>query len=608
MQSIDSTLLIIGQNPKQNFDFNYEVVNSIKELQQKLLVRQFKVIAFSYTYGLTKEFQDTIRNYSKSENLTQYVLYNSEKLSGRDLAMIVDKVPIHSFSSSMDQIEFQNDVIKCLNDYQTKRQNLDFATLVDQRTTELKQWQESLELKVQSRQDHLEELRKKTYFAQVRWDLTKQALMSLLNVKSVSEIEKNLLDVLLPSLDIAHIRVFFPPYDQDFDLQLKQTKTFSRHKVALFHQEDALGHIFYLKHPDASFSREDIDQLNKLSEAVSQSLFRLNKLEQAENMKNEWMTTFNSISDPVMIINEKYEILQFNKALELKNKNHTKSKKCYEVLFHKDKPCSWCQLGNSFKIEGPRNKSVSYEVSSHAFKFNEQNHYVNLYHDVTEQLKLERRLIENSKLVELGTIGSSIAHELNNPLGGILSYVQLMLMDIKPKHVLYDDLKEIEEGVRRCRDIILNLLSFTRDPSAEEKQRFNLFSALDRAIKIVELKTKSLGIEIKIKNDSTDYPLDGYFNLLAQAFKNILTRSIESILDTQQKNKNDKGIIEIHILKKQNEYEMLFIDNSNGFEGFSHLALSVAHQIINDHNGSLEAIKSNTTFQTIKVTFSRPVL
>ena len=146
------------------------------------------------------------------------------------------------------------------------------------------------------------------------------------------------------------------------------------------------------------------------------------------------------------------------------------------------------------------------------------------------------------------------------------------------------------------------------DPSAEEKQRFNLFSALDRAIKIVELKTKSLGIEIKIKNDSADYPLDGYFNLLAQAFKNILTRSIESILDTQQKNKNDKGIIEIHILKKENEYEMLFIDNSNGFEGFSHLALSVAHQIINDHNGSLEAIKSNTTFQTIKVTFSRPVL
>src|SRR5690606_2311847 len=122
--------------------------------------------------------------------------------------------------------------------------------------------------------------------------------------------------------------------------------------------------------------------------------------------------------------------------------------------------------------------------------------FVNLYHDITKQLKMERQIMESTKLAELGTIGSSIAHELNNPLGGILSFTQLIKMDMSPDHPLYPDIVEMEAGVQRCKEIVQNLLGFTRNPNIDQEDDINLWEVMQRALKIVELQTKSLGVEV----------------------------------------------------------------------------------------------------------------
>ena len=83
---------------------------------------------------------------------------------------------------------------------------------------------------------------------------------------------------------------------------------------------------------------------------------------------------------------------------------------------------------------------------------------------ITDEVRFERRILEASKLAELGTIGSSIAHELNNPLGGMLSYLQLILNgSSNPPMRSIAEIKEMEGGslpLPRYSDSIL--LSFAR--------------------------------------------------------------------------------------------------------------------------------------------------
>src|SRR5690606_23702095 len=82
-----------------------------------------------------------------------------------------------------------------------------------------------------------------------------------------------------------------------------------------------------------------------------------------------------------------------------------------------------------------KRQSRTFEISIQAspIEVQDQEVILVLMRDITSRLVLERKIVESSKQAELGLIGSSIAHELNNPLGGILSFVQLIRMDLNEK-------------------------------------------------------------------------------------------------------------------------------------------------------------------------------
>src|SRR6185312_3827248 len=144
-----------------------------------------------------------------------------------------------------------------------------------------------------------------------------------------------------------------------------------------------------------------------------------------------------------------------------------------------------------------------------------------LLRDITDEIRYERRILEASKLAELGTIGSSIAHELNNPLGGMLSFLQLILMDLKKNEPYYSEIKEMEQAVLRCRDIVQNLLSFARKQDIGEFSVVDLRTVIDRSVKLIELQSKSKGIAIALAFKEAAQ-IRGNINALSQALCNVL--------------------------------------------------------------------------------------
>jgi PAS domain S-box-containing protein len=88
--------------------------------------------------------------------------------------------------------------------------------------------------------------------------------------------------------------------------------------------------------------------------------------------------------------------------------------------------------------------------------------------DVTDLRRAERSLAQAERLSSIGEVVAGVAHELNNPLSGVLGYAQLLVPQVsEPRHAR--DLERIVESAKRCQKIVLNLLRFARKHAPEKK-------------------------------------------------------------------------------------------------------------------------------------------
>src|SRR5206468_1867408 len=148
------------------------------------------------------------------------------------------------------------------------------------------------------------------------------------------------------------------------------------------------------------------------------------------SLKQEWDSTFDAITDPVSIISEDFEVIRVNRSYARKTKlglENVSGRKCYQILFGKDSPCKGCKLGASFDLgetvcsDGTH---AHFSVTSHLVPLESgKRRYALFYRDTGEEQRIQRQILESSKMAEIGTIGSSIAHEINNPLGGMIAFL-----------------------------------------------------------------------------------------------------------------------------------------------------------------------------------------
>jgi two-component system NtrC family sensor kinase len=101
--------------------------------------------------------------------------------------------------------------------------------------------------------------------------------------------------------------------------------------------------------------------------------------------------------------------------------------------------------------------------------------------------------IQAEKLTSLGTMSAGIAHEINNPLGIILGYCGLLLEKTEPESQLYNDLKTIERQGLNCKQVVDNLLTFTR-LSGNPQDKADLNEIITKILTVVGPGLKAQGI------------------------------------------------------------------------------------------------------------------
>jgi len=219
--------------------------------------------------------------------------------------------------------------------------------------------------------------------------------------------------------------------------------------------------------------------------------------------------------------------------------------------------------------------------------------------DITENKNLERQLVNTEKLASLGTLAAGVAHEINNPLGVILGFSDLLIRKKAKDSQEYEDLKTIERQGLHCKQVVENLLSFARiGKDITEYSDLNL--CLSEIIKVVKHSLDMKQIEFKVDLAEKLTMVRGDTRQLQQVFLNLINNAMGAMphggcltITTRQKRErvmvafkdNGQGI---RVKDMDHIYEPFFTTKPEG-EGTG-LGLFVSYGIVNKFGGSIHCV------------------
>ena len=231
-------------------------------------------------------------------------------------------------------------------------------------------------------------------------------------------------------------------------------------------------------------------------------------------------------------------------------------------------------------------------------------------------------LVRTEKLSSLGKLSASIAHEINNPLAGILTFATLMIRTIEhgpvgeaERRTLVKQLALVQRETERCTAIVRNLLDFARERPLQLKN-VDVNHVVEEVFSLVSNQTAILGVEVT--RDLARVPMvEADFGQLRQAFINIVINGIEAI------GKGGHLRVSTRPLPEENGVEIVFQDDGPGippelmqkiFDPFfttkekgTGLGLSVVYGIVERHKGhvSVESEPGKGTRFTIRLPAAR---
>lgn len=221
------------------------------------------------------------------------------------------------------------------------------------------------------------------------------------------------------------------------------------------------------------------------------------------------------------------------------------------------------------------------------------------YRDISESERLQQELIQQEKMAAIGMLAGGIAHEINNPLGGILAFTQLLIRDCTGESAMKGDLEEIERAAVRCKKIVSDLLDFSRLSKPKDRQWLDVNPLLEKLFPFLKMEFKSWNIDLVTDLDASIPKAFGSANQLQQVFLNLITNACHAMpkggtLTVKTQISRDKSSVVVRIvdtgvgIPKANLAKIFdpFFTTKEPGKGTG-LGLSVSYRIIKEHKGSI---------------------
>lgn len=373
----------------------------------------------------------------------------------------------------------------------------------------------------------------------------------------------------------------------------------------------------------SSLNREEIERCYRLASERAKKLEELVAI--ISRGKYMWESTFDAITSPVEIVSRDYDVLRANlKFAEAAGNDITSitGRKCYDVFAGRDSPCEGCPMTRALE----RGEQISselgnlvgqreYEASAYPLVSGAEKSAVIYYRDITEERRLHREVIQQEKMAAIGMLAGGVAHEINNPLGGILAFAQLMKRDAEGNEMLLADLDEMERAAIRCKKIVADLLEFSRVSKDREMQLIDVNTLIEKIFPFIQSEIRSLNVELIFDGAASLPKVSGIPDRLQQVFLNLMTNACHAMqkggkLSVKTMRANKGEAVEVRLrdtgtgipLELRDKVFDPFFTTKDPGKGTG-LGLSISYRIVKEHGGEIEFedVKGGGTEFTVRL-------
>jgi PAS domain S-box-containing protein len=271
-----------------------------------------------------------------------------------------------------------------------------------------------------------------------------------------------------------------------------------------------------------------------------------------------------STPDAVAVVGQDRQIVMVNKAFEHTfdlTRDNAKAKAIEEIIHVPIFTGTISQVLTSglsqFQIEFRFKKGTQEKVLVADIISMQKNEVLVHLHDATEERNIQERLYQTDRLASVGEMAAGIAHELNNPLTGVVALSQLLLEGGVPPEIK-DDLEAISNEGQRAANVVKNMLSFARSHTlSAEPVEINAIINQVLNLRAYEHRVNNIEVVTHLDPDLPEIIADHF--QIQQVFVNIVLNAEQAMIES-----HGQGILTVITEKIENVIRISFTDDGPG--------------------------------------------